>query len=270
VSAPVAAPRAPDAVPSAAERPLIELRRVSKRYANGTVALTDVSLDVMPGEFVTLVGPSGCGKSTILRIVAGLGSVTSGQVTVDGMAPERARAGSHEMGFVFQDPTLLPWLTAKANVELPLKIRGVPRAERSRIADEKLTLVGLDGFGKVYPRELSGGMKMRVSIARALSQEPKLLLMDEPFGALDEITRQRLNDDLLDMWRAAGCTVVFVTHSVFESVFLSTRIVVMSSRPGRIVDEVTVDEPYPRPPEFRTSARFGELAARVFATLRSA
>jgi NitT/TauT family transport system ATP-binding protein len=251
-------------------KPLIDIRGVNKRYANGTVALRNISMSVHPGEFVTLVGPSGCGKSTILRIVAGLGDVTSGEVLVDDRAPAEARADSHEMSFVFQDPTLLPWQTVQANTELPLRIRGVPAAERSRIAREKLDLVGLTGFERVYPRELSGGMKMRVSIARALSLEPKLLLLDEPFGALDEITRQRLNVDLLDMWQAARCTVVFVTHSVFEAVYLSTRILVMSNRPGRIVAEVPIDEPYPRPPEFRTSARFGELAARVFALLRDA
>jgi NitT/TauT family transport system ATP-binding protein len=249
---------------------LVDIRRVNKRYANGTVALQNVDLTVHPGEFVTLVGPSGCGKSTILRIIAGLGDVTSGEVTVDGQPPQQARAGSHEMSFVFQDPTLLPWQTAQGNAELPLKLRRVPAAERARVVDEKLRLVGLNGFANVYPRELSGGMKMRVSIARALSLEPKLLLMDEPFGALDEITRQRLNVDLLDMWQSAGCTVLFVTHSTFEAVYLSTRIVVMSSRPGRIVEEFVVDEPYPRPPEFRTSAKFVDLAARVFASLRDA
>ena len=248
--------------------PLIDLRGVSKRYANGTLALLNVDLGVRPGELVTLVGPSGCGKSTILRIVAGLGDVTAGQVMVDGMPPARARASSHEMSFVFQDATLLPWLTVQANVELPLKIRGVPGRERAAAASEKLKLVGLDGFAKVYPRELSGGMKMRVSIARALASEPKVLLMDEPFGALDEITRQKLNDDLLEMWQAAGCTILFVTHNVFEAVFLSTRVVVMANHPGRIVGELAVDEPYPRPPEFRTSARFGELAAKVFGRLR--
>ena len=267
---PAQAASAPAPAADAAGQPLIDVRRVNKRYANGTVALADVSLQVMPGEFVTLVGPSGCGKSTILRIVAGLGDVTSGRVTVDGQPPAQARAGSNEMSFVFQDATLLPWQTVQGNVELPLKLRGVPKADRVGVVAEKLKLVGLDGFAKVYPRELSGGMKMRVSIARALALEPKVLLMDEPFGALDEITRQRLNDELLDLWRVAGCTVLFVTHNVFEAVFLSTRVMVMSSRPGRIVEEIAVDEPYPRPPEFRTSPRFTELAARLFASLRHA
>jgi NitT/TauT family transport system ATP-binding protein len=261
-------PDTPDHRPAA--QPLIDLRRVNKRYANGTVALSDISLRVMPGEFVTLVGPSGCGKSTVLRIIAGLGAVTSGQVAVDGQPPARARAGSHEMSFVFQEPTLLPWQTVQGNAELPMKLRGVSKDERARVVSEKLKLVGLDSFAKVYPRELSGGMKMRVSIARALTLEPKVLLMDEPFGALDEITRQRLNDELLELWRVAGCTVLFVTHNVFEAVFLSTRVLVMSSRPGRIVEELVVDEPYPRPPEFRTSPRFTALAARLFASLRQA
>jgi NitT/TauT family transport system ATP-binding protein len=264
----VAAPLASPEGQTGAARPLIELRDVTKRYANGTLALLNVGLSVQPGELVTLVGPSGCGKSTILRIVTGLGDVTAGQVVVDGMPPDKARASSHEMSFVFQDATLLPWLTVQANVELPLKIRGVPSKERAAAAAEKLKLVGLDGFARVYPRELSGGMKMRVSIARALASEPKILLMDEPFGALDEITRQKLNDDLLQMWQAAGCTIVFVTHNVFEAVFLSTRVVVMGNRPGRIVGELPIPEPYPRPPEFRTSARFGEYAAGVFGRLR--
>jgi NitT/TauT family transport system ATP-binding protein len=257
--------------PGRAEAPsLVQLRGLTKQYINGTVALRDVDLDVRQGEFVTLVGPSGCGKSTILRIIAGLGNATSGEVTVEGRPPELARKASDSMSFVFQDPTLLPWQTVQANVELLPKLRGVDRATRARIAAEKISLVGLDGFERVYPRELSGGMKMRVSIARALASEPKLLLMDEPFGALDEITRQRLNVELLRVWQAANCTVLFVTHNVFEAVFLSTRVVVMSQRPGRVVGEFPIGTAYPRPEAFRTSPEFIRLAAGVSAALQQA
>lgn len=250
--------------------PLVTLNGVTKQYANGTVALANVDLQVRHGEFVTLVGPSGCGKSTVLRIIAGLGGVTRGEITVDGRLPEQARKASHALGFVFQDPTLLPWKTVQGNVELLLKLRGVSAAERARVVADKIRLVGLEGFEHAYPRALSGGMRMRVSIARALASEPKLLLMDEPFGALDEITRQRLNVELLEVWRAAQCTVLFVTHSVFEAVFLSTRVVVMSSRPGRVTGELEIDAPYPRHSDFRTSPEFGALASRVFAALQDA
>ncbi|HEY8491872.1 MAG TPA: ABC transporter ATP-binding protein [Dehalococcoidia bacterium] len=260
---------APATVPAAGQ-PVVDVRNVGKVYQNGTLALSDVTLQLHAGEFVTLLGPSGCGKSTVLRIVAGLGKPSSGSVAVDGQEPEAARRRGHEMAFVFQDPTLLPWLTVRKNTELPLKLRGVGRKERERLASSAIRLVGLTGFEQAYPRELSGGMKMRVSIARALAQEPKVLLMDEPFGALDEITRQRLNEDLLDMWQAAQWTVLFVTHNVFEAAYLSTRIVVMSSRPGRIVADIPVDAPYPRPPEFRSSPGFGALVSAVVQFLRDA
>jgi NitT/TauT family transport system ATP-binding protein len=225
-------------------KPLVSLRGISKTFSNGTLALKDMSLDVHEGEFISLLGPSGCGKSTALRIIAGLGEPTSGTIewpsatSYDvGGTPER------EIAFVFQEPTLMPWATVAANVWLPLRLKGQSkRAARDEVM-EALRMVGLETFADSYPRELSGGMKMRVSIARALITKPKLLLMDEPFAALDEITRFRLNNDLLQLWQRFGWTVIFVTHSVFESVYLSERIVVMAARPGRVFRDVTIDAP---------------------------
>jgi NitT/TauT family transport system ATP-binding protein len=233
---------------SGAEDTLVSLAGVSKAYANGTVALRNVSFQVRPGEFISLVGPSGCGKSTILRIVSGLGPISAGQVLVAGLPPERARRERQDMAFVFQDATLLPWRSVQKNVELPLQLRGVDRARRRQIALETLETVGLAEFAHAYPRALSGGMRMRVSIARALAAHPKLLLMDEPFGALDELTRSRLN--------------------VFEAVFLSTRILVMSPRPGRIIADLPVDLPHPREPGIRTSLEFNMMASKVLAALQ--
>jgi NitT/TauT family transport system ATP-binding protein len=227
---------------------VVELRGVAKRYSNGTLAVTGVDLDLRAGEFVSLLGPSGCGKSTLLRLIAGLGEPSAGHIDW----PTSAR----DVGFVFQDATLMPWATALQNVVLPLRLRHLPMREAAQRAEEALTAVGLDGFRHAYPRELSGGMKMRVSIARALVTDPDLLLMDEPFAALDEITRFKLNNDLLELWRALRKTVVFVTHSVFESVYLSHRIVVMTPRPGRVFKELVVDAPYPRQESFRTSAEY--------------
>jgi NitT/TauT family transport system ATP-binding protein len=229
---------------------LVGVRGVSKVFANGVKALADVSLDVRAGEFLSVLGPSGCGKSTLLRLIAGLAEPTDGTIE---WADEEGRG---DLGFVFQEPTLMPWATALANVALPLKLRGMARSEREARAAEALAHVGLKGFERVWPRELSGGMKMRVSLARALVVGPSLLLMDEPFAALDEITRHRLNDDLLELWQRSGVTVVFVTHSVFESVFLSQRIVVMAARPGRVSAELAVTAPYPRKAAFRTSAEY--------------
>ena len=229
---------------------LVGVRGVSKVFANGVKALADVSLDVQAGEFLSVLGPSGCGKSTLLRLIAGLAEPTDGTIE---WADEEGRG---DLGFVFQEPTLMPWATALANVALPLKLRGMARSEREARAVEALDHVGLRGFERVWPRELSGGMKMRVSLARALVVAPSLLLMDEPFAALDEITRHRLNDDLLELWQRTGVTVVFVTHSVFESVFLSQRIVVMAARPGRVSAELAVTAPYPRNAAFRTSAEY--------------
>jgi NitT/TauT family transport system ATP-binding protein len=210
---------------------------------------------VLPGAFVSLLGPSGCGKSTLLRIVAGLAPPSSGRVTWGGAA------GS--IGFVFQEPTLMPWASVWDNVYLPLRLRGQGRgAVRDRV-DEMIQAVGLAEFGHVYPRELSGGMRMRVSIARALVTSPQLLLLDEPFAALDEMTRFRLNEDLLRLWRARDCTILFVTHSVFESVFLSNRIVVMTPRPGRVAADVAIDLPYPREDELRTTVQYSECCRDV-------
>ncbi len=230
---------------------LVGVRDVSKIFANGVKALDGASLQVGQGEFLSVLGPSGCGKSTLLRLIAGLAPPTTGTI-------EWAE-GKPDLGFVFQEPTLMPWATALANVELPLKLAGVAGVERAARAAEALGNVGLAGFERSYPRELSGGMKMRVSIARALVTGPSLLLMDEPFAALDEITRRRLNTDLLELWQRTRFTAVFVTHSVFESVFLSQRIAVMSPRPGRVLSELEIPVAYPRSESFGTSAEYAAL-----------
>jgi NitT/TauT family transport system ATP-binding protein len=245
------------------------LSGVGKRFASGVVALEELSLDVRPGEFVSLLGSSGCGKSTALRIIAGLSEPTSG--TIEWPQAEAVDTGIHprRLSFVFQEPTLMPWATVAANVALPLELRGEGTAAAARVA-AALARVGLAGFADRYPRELSGGMRMRASIARALVTEPNLLLMDEPFAALDEITRFRLNDDLLALWQALGKTVVFVTHSVFESVYLSQRILVMTPRPGRVSAEVAIEAPYPRDARFRTSADYAGYCRRVSEALASA
>jgi NitT/TauT family transport system ATP-binding protein len=247
--------------PVAVAVPVVALRGVRKVFPNRVVALDRLDLDIRPGEFVSLLGPSGCGKSTALRIVAGLSEPTSGTVQWsdgEGASVERRR----RIGFVFQEPTLMPWATVAANVRLPLKLKGRVRGAQARVA-AALTRVGLAKFADSYPRELSGGMKMRTSIARALVTEPRLLLMDEPFAALDEITRFRLNNDLLGLWQALGKTVVFVTHSVFESVYLSQRIVLMTPRPGRVFTEISIDAPYPRDERFRTSADYAGYCRQV-------
>jgi NitT/TauT family transport system ATP-binding protein len=236
--------------------PVVTLDNVGKTFATGVVALERLNLDIWPGEFVTLLGPSGCGKSTALRLLAGLSEPTRGSIDWTNKTGAAHDAGT--LGFVFQEPTLMPWATVARNVRLPLKLMGivdnaVPRVEAA------LARVGLSDFASSYPRELSGGMKMRVSIARALVSEPTLLLMDEPFAALDEITRFRLNNDLLKLWQSLNKTVVFVTHSVFESVYLSQRIVVMTGRPGRVFTELAIDAPYPRDDRFRTSAQYAAL-----------
>ncbi len=240
---------------------LVTLDGVGKRFASGTEALRDVDLRIEPGEFLSLLGPSGCGKSTLLRLIAGLAEPSAGRIE---------RAASRQVGFVFQEATLLPWSDAVTNVRLPLRLLGLPRAEQEERAAEALAQVGLGGFERAYPRELSGGMRMRVSIARALVTRPSLLLMDEPFAALDELTRHRLNDDLLTLWAGSGVTVVFVTHSVFESVYLSSRILVMAARPGRIAAEVPVEAPAPRPEGFRTSAEYAALCRRTTEALEGA
>ncbi|HEX3861422.1 MAG TPA: ABC transporter ATP-binding protein [Stellaceae bacterium] len=250
--------------------PVVRLSGVSKRFASGLEALGGVDLAVASGEFLSLLGPSGCGKSTLLRIVAGLAEPTAGtcMVNVGGQPGRTAPAG--RVGFVFQDPTLMPWSTVAANVELPFRIAGrVRAAERERVA-AALRAVGLAGFERSYPHQLSGGMRMRVSIARALVTEPELLLLDEPFAALDEITRLALNDDLLRLWEAHRPTILFVTHSVFESVYLSTRIAVMASRPGRIVADLPVNLPQPRDRKARSSPAYAALCDTVSAALSDA
>lgn len=244
--------------------PLLVLRGVGKSFSNGVVALKDVDLTIREGDFVSLLGPSGCGKSTALRIIAGLSSPSAG--TLGWLKT----LGNDGVGFVFQEPTLLPWATVFDNVWLPLRLRGVSREAARPAVMELLERVHLAGFEAAVPRELSGGMKMRVSIARGLVTKPRLLLMDEPFAALDEITRFRLNNDLLELWQDERFTVVFVTHSVFESVFLSNRIVVMAARPGRVFEEFAVDAPYPRDEAFRTSTDYAALCRRASAVLSSA
>ena len=232
----------------------VSLRGVTKVYDSGVAALGPLDLDVRRGEFVSLLGPSGCGKSTALRLIAGLAAPTSGRVGV-GASASRTSA-SHSIGFVFQEPTLMPWTNVRENVRLPLKLSRVSLAESNARVGEALARVGLGEFADAFPRELSGGMKMRVSLARALVTDPDILLMDEPFAALDEITRFRLNNDLLALWRNLRKTVIFVTHSVFESVYLSQRVIVMTARPGRIGAEFRIDATEPRGEDFRTSSEY--------------
>ncbi|HEY1300823.1 MAG TPA: ABC transporter ATP-binding protein [Stellaceae bacterium] len=237
--------------------PVVALRDISKRFAGGLAALEGIDLDVGRGEFVSLLGPSGCGKTTLLRIVAGLAEPSVGERRL------ALAGGKGRIGFVFQDPTLMPWATVLDNVLLPFRLaRRVGKAERERAAAE-IAAVGLAGFEQSYPRQLSGGMRMRVSIARALVTDPELLLLDEPFAALDEITRMALNDDLLRLWQRSRPTVIFVTHSVFESVYLSTRIAVMTPRPGRIAADLSVDLPQPRRRALRTAPAYAAICAAV-------
>jgi NitT/TauT family transport system ATP-binding protein len=238
--------------------PVVAVEALDKTYPTGTAALRGVALEVAGRELLTLLGPSGCGKSTLLRLMAGLTEPTAGRVSWWGAGVERIGEPGRHVAFVFQEPTLMPWASVAANVRLPLELARRPRAESDRAVGEALALVGLESFATSYPRELSGGMQMRVSIARALATQPDLLLMDEPFGALDEITRARLDADLLELWERRDLTVVFVTHSIYEAVFLSTRVVVLSARPGRLAGELRIDEPFPRGEEFRTSLRFAE------------
>ncbi len=252
----------PSSVPaSRSSAALVALRGVAKTFANGTQALAGLDFEARQGDFVSLVGPSGCGKSTALRIIAGLSEPTEGAVEW-AQRPDKAERRSR-IGFVFQEPTLMPWANVRDNVRLPLRLAGAPGDAAASRVEAALERVGLETFARAYPRELSGGMRMRVSIARALVTEPALLLMDEPFAALDEITRFALNDDLLQMWQALRTTIVFVTHSVFESVYLSSRIAVMSPRPGRVVTELAIDAPYPRGRDFRTSAEYAGLSQRA-------
>jgi NitT/TauT family transport system ATP-binding protein len=242
---------------------LVTLHHIGKRFASGVTALEAVDLEVGRGEFLSLVGPSGCGKSTLLRIIAGLMEPNTGSRRLLLEADRRGRIPSGRIGFVFQDPTLMPWSTVTDNVLLPFRLAGrIGPAERDRVAAE-IDSVGLCGFEKAYPRQLSGGMRMRVAIARALVTDPDLLLLDEPFAALDEITRMALNDDLLRLWERRRPTVIFVTHSVFESVYLSTRIAVMTRRPGRIIADLPIELPQPRDRALRTSPNYAAICANV-------
>ncbi|MGX9390261.1 ABC transporter ATP-binding protein [Nitrobacteraceae bacterium UC4446_H13] len=245
----------------------IRLRGVTKAYDGRGVALGPIDLDVRRGEFISLLGPSGCGKSTALRIVAGLIAPTSGEVSVAGRVA--SAQADRSIGFVFQEPTLMPWASVRDNVRLPLTLAGMPRSDADRRVDDVLARVGLSEFGVAFPRELSGGMKMRVSLARALVTEPDVLLLDEPFAALDEITRFRLNNDLLALWRSLRKTVVFVTHSVFESVYLSQRVVVMTARPGCVHTEIQIDATE-RDENFRTSAEYAAYCRQASLALAQA
>jgi NitT/TauT family transport system ATP-binding protein len=238
---------------------LVSLHGVSKTFDSGTQAIAVLDLEVREGEFLSLVGPSGCGKSTALRIIADLIAPTTGGVTWPG--------GKPEIGFVFQEPTLMPWRTVLGNAQLPLELKGVARAAAQARSRSALARAGLGDFEKAYPRELSGGMKMRVSIARAIAAKPKLLLMDEPFAALDELTRQSLNDDLLKLAREDGITVIFVTHSVYESAYLSDRVVVMTPRPGRVTADIAIAQPAERSAGYRLTPQFTDAAGKISAAL---
>jgi NitT/TauT family transport system ATP-binding protein len=267
-------PETTAASPAAQSRtPVISARGVSKVFNPGTdeqvIALQDITLDVMPGEFISLIGPSGCGKSTLLRLIADLIAPTDGELRINDKDPHRARL-DRDYGMVFQAATLYEWRTIAKNVQLPLEIMGYRPEERRRRAQEMLELVELAGFANHYPWQLSGGMQQRVAIARALSFQPSLLLMDEPFGALDEFTRERMNMELLRIWERTGITVIFVTHSIAEAVFLSSRAVIMSPRPGRITRIVDIDLPYPRVFETRELPRYFEMVTEVRELLRDA
>jgi NitT/TauT family transport system ATP-binding protein len=261
-SEPVEAPAAP--------RALLKLAGVSKTFSNKTLALEGVDLIIRPGEFLTLLGPSGCGKSTLLKMIAGLGAPTTGSIDWPTSNYDALGQPERRLGFVFQEPTLLPWRTVFENVYLPLMLGSARRADvRERIM-EVLAQVGLSRFADAYPRELSGGMKMRASIARALVTNPRILLMDEPFAALDEITRMKLNNDLMELFARKGLTVIFVTHSVYESVYLSSRIVVMGARPGRVSAEIPIAAAYPRNEDFRVSPVYNDYCRRTSEALRQA
>jgi NitT/TauT family transport system ATP-binding protein len=244
----------------------VALDAVGKRFDSGPDVLANLSLAATPADFIALIGPSGCGKTTCLRLLAGLTPPTTGAITIDNLAPAAAR---DRLAYIFQEPTLLPWLTARRNVELPLRLRGVPSADRAAAALELLRRVDLEPAAALYPRQLSGGMKMRVSLARALTRSPGLLLLDEPFAALDEMTRNRLNEDLLRLRETAPFTAFFVTHSVSEAVFLANRLIVLAANPGRIAAELPVPFPYPRAAKLRESLEYQQLVAAATAALRA-
>ncbi len=243
--------------------PAVEVLSAEKTYPNGTQALLPVDLTIADGEFVTLLGPSGCGKSTLLKMVAGMLEPTDGRLRVWRKPVAQIDESGRRMAFVFQSPTLMPWASVRTNVRLPLDLAGVPRKEADARVAEALELVSLDKFASALPRALSGGMQMRVSIARGLVTQPDLLLMDEPFGALDEITRHKLDAELLDLWREKKLTVIFVTHSIHEAVFLSSRVIMMAARPGRVVEEFHIAEPYPRSADFMVSPQFSRYAKKL-------
>lgn len=261
---------APPPIPASRDlrkRPLVSMQSVSKVFSSGTVALSGMSLTVESGEFISLLGPSGCGKSTALRIIAGLGDISAGTIDWPSSRINARGLPEGDISFVFQEPTLMPWKNVFGNVHLPLKLRGISKAAARDDIMSVLTTVGLQDFAEAYPRELSGGMKMRVSIARALVTKPKLLLMDEPFAALDEITRQKLNDDVLRLWKESGITVIFVTHSVFESAYLSNRIVVMKARPGRVHADLPLVTSLERDAFYRTSEEYRQACETVSRSL---
>src|SRR5580693_2565395 len=247
--------------------PEVEFEGVTKRYGNGDAVLEAVNLTIVKGEFVSIIGPSGCGKSTVLKLISGLTMPSAGTIRVDGMTPKNAR---ETVSYIFQDATLLPWRTARQNVALALELEGASSHRREEKTSALLDLVGLGAVADAYPRELSGGMKMRVSIARALATNPRLLLMDEPFAALDEMSRERLNEEVLRLRAEQKWTAVFVTHSVAEAVFLSTRIIVMSPSPGRLYSVLSVELPQPRTAELRTAPEYEELVGHISRTLREA
>ena len=249
---------------------LITIDGLQMRYPDGTAAIDGLSAEIGREEFVSVVGPSGCGKSTLLKLLAGLLGTSGGTLRIADAEPADARAAGHDIAYVFQSPTLLPWRSVKDNVALPLELRGISQDLRHARAAELIRLVGLEDFAAARPGQLSGGMQMRVSLARALVTNPALILLDEPFGALDEITRQYLNEELMRLWLDRRWTAVLVTHNVYEAVFLSQRVLVMGPRPGSIIGEYRVDFPYPRAPALRADPQFGALAARISARLREA
>lgn len=252
---------------SAMALPQVYFNGVQKRFGSGPIILDDINLGIDSGEFVSLIGPSGCGKSTLLRLISGLTPHTDGEIVIEGMTPEKARS---EMAYIFQEANLLPWLRVQKNVELALKVCGhVDKHRRKEIADKMIDLVGLSDARRRFPHQLSGGMRMRVSIARALSLSPRILLLDEPFGALDEMTRDRLNEEILEIRSKENWTAFFVTHSVSEAVFLSSKIVVLSANPGRVAEIIDVPFPYPRTAELRESTAFLDLVRRTSMSLRS-
>ena len=247
--------------------PVVEILSADKVFPDGTRALAAIDLTVASGEFLTLIGPSGCGKSTLLKLIANLLEPTEGRILWWSGAFDKVGTRGRSIAFVFQDPTLMPWARVEANVRLPLDLARMSAAQSRRRVADALSRVGLEGFARHYPRQLSGGMKMRVSIARSLVVEPNLLLMDEPFGALDEFTRNRLDADLVRLWWERKLTTVFVTHSIYEAVFLSTRVIIMGAQPGRICKVMAIDEPHPRDESFRNSPRFAEYCRALSALL---